>query len=409
MALLGFIDEPKGGKTTNDDNPSNWTISRIGGQAAFPNDTISTKVKSSLLCGKCQKEQIFVCQLYCPLDGHKYDRAMYLFACRNPSCWNASNSWTAIRCQKYDETVEEPMPVDIESPAKVPLSSTDWCDDADAWNSDDDGTTTTTKKPAPVPTIIKKEIKQEPEVMLNKMKIEDDDDNNESEKSSSDEEDDNNNNIEVNTKKKSSNKNVSIASSDAFNEWKKTNLSKQALNISNSGSFPFYYIVIDDEDDIVDEAKLNEKRKLRKAMKKLGDIDEDDDDETTKGAKEKYEKTPDFEHGDVVFHRFQQKIRYAPDQIIRYDWSGHPLILTKADESTLSSAQKCRNCQSSCNFEFQLMPALVNFLKIDNQIGLEFGTVFVYTCSANCWDEKNDLYRVENVFVQADPDQNLFD
>ena len=54
------------------------------------------------------------------------------------------------------------------------------------------------------------------------------------------------------------------------------------------------------------------------------------------------------------------------------------------------------------------MPALVNFLKIDNQIGLEFGTVFVYTCSNNCW-KNDDLYRLETVFVQADPDQNLFD
>ena len=31
----------------------------------------------------------------------------------------------------------------------------------------------------------------------------------------------------------------------------------------------------------------------------------------------KYEKTPDIQHGDVVFYHFQQKIRYAPDQIIR--------------------------------------------------------------------------------------------
>jgi hypothetical protein len=34
MVLLGFIDTPKGGKTGGgDDDPSNWTISRIGGQA----------------------------------------------------------------------------------------------------------------------------------------------------------------------------------------------------------------------------------------------------------------------------------------------------------------------------------------------------------------------------------------
>lgn len=55
------------------------------------------------------------------------------------------------------------------------------------------------------------------------------------------------------------------------------------------------------------------------------------------------------------------------------------------------------------------MPALVNFLKIDQQIGLEFGTVLVYTCSKNCWEEDSDLYRTENVFLQTDPDQNLFD
>lgn len=88
-----------------------------------------------------------------------------------------------------------------------------------------------------------------------------------------------------------------------------------------------------------------------------------------------------------------------------YDWSGQPLILTKTE----SSAQKCRHCQSPCYFEFQLMPALVNYLKIKQQVALEFGTVFVYTCSKNCWKDQEDLYRLENVFVQADPDQSLFD
>ncbi|CAF1025875.1 unnamed protein product [Rotaria sp. Silwood1] len=396
MVLLGFIDEPKGGKTDNDDDPSNWTISRIGGQPAYPSEEVSIKLKTCLLCGTCQTEQIFVCQLYCPLEGHKYDRAIYLFACRNPSCWNTSNSWTVIRCQKFDETVSESTSINIESSTTIPSSSTDWCDDADAWNSDDD------KKPSSVITTIKKEIIKEPEIMLNSMKIEDED-----EKLSSDDDDDDE--IDVETKTKSNNKTTSVASSDAFNQWKKTNLNKPILDISNNNiSFPFYYIIIDDEQIIINEAKLNEKKKLKNKIKHLNDIDEDDD-ETTKSGKEKYEKTPDIEHGDVVFYRFQQKIRYAPDQIIRYDWSGNPLILTKFDENTLLTTQKCRYCQSSCVFEFQLMPALVNFLKIDNQIGLEFGTVFVYTCSANCWNDNNDLYRFENVFVQADPDQNLFD
>jgi hypothetical protein len=181
-------------------------------------------------------------------------------------------SWTAIRCQKFDEAVEESIPLEDEPPTTVPPSSTDWCDDADAWNSDDDDE----KKPSPISTTIKKEIKTESEiVMLDSMKIED-------EKSSSDEEDE----IEIGTKKKSNHtKNISVASSDAFNEWKKTNLNKQTLDTTTNVSFPFYYIDIDDEEDIINEAKLREKKKLKNEIKKLGDIDEDDD-EPTKGGKE---------------------------------------------------------------------------------------------------------------------------
>jgi hypothetical protein len=110
------------------------------------------------------------------------------------------------------------------------------------------------------------------------MKIEDENDN---EKSSSDEDE-----IETDTKKKSNPKNVSVASADAFDEWKKTHLTKQTVDLSSNASFPFYYIVIDDEDSIVNEAKLYEQKKLKNKMKKLDNIDEDDEDETTKGGKE---------------------------------------------------------------------------------------------------------------------------
>ena len=195
-------------------------------------------------------------------------------------CGKINFSWTAIRCQKFDETVEESIPIDNEPSTTVPLSSTDWCNDADAWNTDDDGDTVDKKPssapppPPPPPVRNKKEV----EVMVSSMKIED-----ENEKSSSDEDD-----IEIDTNKKSNKKNISIASSDAFSEWKKTNLRKQTIDASSNATFPFYYIVIDDEEVVIDEAKLNEKKKLKSKVKKLQDIDEDDDDddETTKGGKE---------------------------------------------------------------------------------------------------------------------------
>lgn len=146
-----------------------------------------------------------------------------------------------------------------------------------------------------------------PKIPIETMKINDD----EEEKSSTDDDDDE----EIDSKTKTK-KNVSVASSDAFAEWKRTNLKSQ---LKDFRSFPFFYIEIDDEETIINEAKLDEMKKLKKQVKKLEEIDEDADldDENTKRPKEKYEKTPSIEHGDVVFYRFQQKIRYAPEQIIR--------------------------------------------------------------------------------------------
>lgn len=141
---------------------------------------------------------------------------------------------------------------------------------------------------------------------MENMKIDDEEEN---EKSSSD---DDEMDLESKTNK---NQNVSVASSDAFAEWKRTNLQREMKEFR---SFPFYYIEIDDEETIVNEAKVEETKKLKKQVKKLEEIDEDDDDDdAAKRPKEKYEKTPSIEHGDVVFYRFQQKIRYAPEQIIR--------------------------------------------------------------------------------------------
>jgi len=48
---------------------------------------------------------------------------------------------------------------------------------------------------------------------------------------------------------------------------KKTNLNNQTLDILTNTSFPFYYIVIDDEESIINEAKLHEKKKLKNKMK----------------------------------------------------------------------------------------------------------------------------------------------
>ena len=177
------------------------------------------------------------------------------------------------------ETPDEPSAI-------VPSSSTDWCDDADAWNSDDNddnGNQKVEKTSSAVPTTVKK---QSEVAMFNSMKINEEEEEEEDpcgKSSSEDDEEDK----QTETKSKSKTKNINVASADAFNEWKKTHLTQPTVDLSRDVSFPFYYIVIDDEEGVVNEAKLYEERKLRNKMKKFAHIDEDeDDDETTRGGKE---------------------------------------------------------------------------------------------------------------------------
>lgn len=185
-------------------------------------------------------------------------------------------SWRAIRCQRYDETVVQASPIDDEPAAAVPNASTDWCDEADAWNSDDDEDNSNTFVQTKKISTVKKESELQ---MLSSMSIEE----KEEEEKSSDEDEE----IEIDTKTKSKSKNVSVASSDAFDAWKKSNLLQPTVDLSQKAKFPFYYIVIDDEETIVNEAKFTEQKRLRNKVKKLEDIDEnEDDDDVGKGGKE---------------------------------------------------------------------------------------------------------------------------
>jgi pre-rRNA-processing protein TSR4 len=100
----------------------------------------------------------------------------------------------------------------------------------------------------------------------------------------------------------------------------------------------------------------------------------------------------------------------------------------------LGTIPTCNSCGEKRVFELQLMPALVSLLKIDDERHkttslndnkdntdtqktdfknlssqcIEFGTVFVYTCSQGCWSEDDAMFLEEYVIVHGDPDQHLF-
>lgn len=124
------------------------------------------------------------------------------------------------------------------------------------------------------------------------------------------------------------------------------------------------------------------------------------------GKSEGYERT-NVRHKDLTFHKFLKRVSLCPQQCIRYEWSGTPLFIKELP--TADSPTRCRHCGGETVFEFQLMPALVNYLKAAETTGVavEFGTVLVFTCKQSCWEEGGAV-KTEHIIVQPDPDQHFF-
>lgn len=132
------------------------------------------------------------------------------------------------------------------------------------------------------------------------------------------------------------------------------------------------------------------------------------------GEGEKYEKMK-ARHGDTIFSRFMKKIAVCPQQILRYCRGGEPLFISEPPAHLAAAVTPCSSCGGPRTLELQLMPALVSLLQRtddgcggEQDAGLEFGTVLVYTCTKSCWTAGSVSAVEEVCLVQADPDQQLF-
>lgn len=116
------------------------------------------------------------------------------------------------------------------------------------------------------------------------------------------------------------------------------------------------------------------------------------------GSKEKYEST-EVSHKDKPFHKFYKKIQLSPDQCIRYDLKGTPLL----SDQTIKIPQ-CEKCDKARQFEMQLMPALISILNLEGSAShpLDFRTVIVWTCQGDCVEGN-----VEVVECVAEPEIHL--
>ena len=78
-------------------------------------------------------------------------------------------------------------------------------------------------------------------------------------------------------------------------------------------------------------------------------------------------------------------------------------VFTSVDNSEISdSGSAGKNLRDHSQLDDQICKKTMS-----GSHNIEFGTVFVYTCSKSCWSD-DQAFREEYVIVHSDPDQNLF-
>lgn len=141
---------------------------------------------------------------------------------------------------------------------------------------------------------------------------------------------------------------------------------------------------------------------------------------------EMYEKSALPKGVDKAFKKFTERVQSWPDQCVRYDFPGTPLLFSWSDRTaqmllptnsnqhskhTTPSAHRiprCPACKGPRGFEFQLMPNLLSLLNVTSKkyiseeelaslkgrkgaqmfdVGMEWGTILVYSCVDDCFSK----------------------
>ncbi|KAG5839695.1 hypothetical protein ANANG_G00207650 [Anguilla anguilla] len=351
--LVGLCDEAIG------KNVSSFCTNKIGG---LPDRLPSVSLRYPS-CALCSTDLTHVVQVYCPLAASPYHRTINVFACPNPLCYGKSESWTVLRSQCLESPVCEDQRTKCAVVKEAPMATRDWCEEADDWGEAEEGSDSS----APACSNEGPGTSSTPD-------------------------------LDFSTRMEGL----------RLVEEGDCSLKGCVLDPGWVPTFCSHYVSVMEEADLWGQADLEHEQKLLQEYEQregvaVGEMDSCEGRESM----EKYEKT-EARHGDQVFSRFMKKISLCPQQILRYCWSGSPLLITDAPSNVVAP---CGRCGGPRTFEFQLMPALVSLLRSTDsslEVAVEFGTVLIYTCRRSCWEIGLDTPLEEFVFVQTDPDQKFF-
>jgi pre-rRNA-processing protein TSR4 len=118
---------------------------------------------------------------------------------------------------------------------------------------------------------------------------------------------------------------------------------------------------------------------------------------------------------DRTFQQFSERLAQNPEQILRYEWKGRPLLYSSTDavgknlvetnkKTKLAAGMpRCESCGAERVFEMQLVPGTISALEEDSENleeGMEWGTIILGVCARNCGETGEVTFREEWCGVQ---------
>ena len=334
-------------------------------------------------CRLCSRKMLLVGQIYAPLDNSINHRSLYQFCCINNQCYGKSGTWICLR----DEIKDQPMKCAISPTPTTQTCDTFWGDDADDWSDSE--------------TDEYKNQETNNHFAIENLSIVD------SNISSCDvakkQNDEQSAYAELETETEES---ISVEPPLKPTEDIRNLFNPTIPSIPESAitEFTSFYLNVMEE-----QLRANQKLDLRaKELLTEYQSKENCDLQTllTSAAKNASKDREDYEkslpsHGDELVHKFITRVQSCPEQLIRYNREGSPLLL----QSLKECLPQCRYCGCKLVYEMQLMPHLSQRLKlVDSQHDgslTEYGTVLIFTCSKSCWNIA-DFPHEEYVVVQSD-------
>ena len=125
---------------------------------------------------------------------------------------------------------------------------------------------------------------------------------------------------------------------------------------------------------------------------------------------------------DKTFQKFADRLAQNPEQVLRYEFGGAPLLYSKDDNvgkvfappatptssdtkirtasAGMARIPRCQNCASARVFELQLVPQAIAELEVEEEglEGMEWGTILLGVCEKDCGErgvENGDMGWVE--------------